>query len=151
MSWVEKLKSFPPIKVQCAVEWLQLNALREYAGMPNVVEVIRAISDLDAAEAVQAKLAAAEQEAKRLNDLRKRREGHPEEFFGISDLMDLVKEKFPDSPIELDRDRKPVPVPLAKMPAPMPAPMTDEAWEARRQLLRQQAIEISLKAARGEE
>lgn len=121
--------------VQRAFDHLRKFPLNGFTGMPGESDITATITQLQAQDAEELKLARDAKQQEEFAQLQKRRDEHPEEFFGLGDVL---KKFTADNPgIELAPDREGVPS-LAK-PMPEVKALSDSEFNERQNILQQQA------------
>lgn len=94
--WMESLKLCPLEKIQAALNRLMDEppkiersdgVLQEYRGRPSLVDVLRTMEILDDERAAEFRKKQAEADRQKWREMERRRAEHPEEFFGLADVL----------------------------------------------------------------
>lgn len=98
--WMESLKLLPLGKIHNALNRLMSNppkrelsdgSISEYRGRPTLVDVMRTIEIMDEESAAEFRKQQAQREREEYARLEQRRKEHPEEFFGLADVLKAAK------------------------------------------------------------
>jgi len=98
--WMEVLKSFHLSEIQQALYRLMRQppkrelpdgSITEYRGRPTLVDVTRTIDILREERCQQIRAEQARQHAEQMRELEQRRKEHPEQFFGLADVLKAAK------------------------------------------------------------
>jgi len=94
--WRETLKPYSIGEITAAMEHLMLNppkydagdgTMQAWRGMPKLPDVLETIWDQREKRAQDARRRKQEEQAREMRELEQRRREHPEEFFGMADLV----------------------------------------------------------------
>lgn len=96
LDWRESLKSSPLEKIQAALDRLMTEppkqrqgdgSVTEYRGRPSLVDVLRTMDILAEERALETRKQRERTEREEMRKLEARRQEHPEEFFGLADVL----------------------------------------------------------------
>ncbi len=149
--WCETLKDYSLQEFDKAVKnlithppkyELEDGSIQVWRGMPKLPDVVSVMLENREEEMRKRRLVESERRNQELRQREKRRQEHPEEFFGWEDLLKEFENKIGPFPRSIDRNGKMVP--MRGWPQE-PKELTDAEYEDRKEMLRQQKKMIESK------